>query len=138
MTPALLKPGDTQVGPTVLVVEDDADTRELWADVLRDAGYRILTARNGREALEILLREEHTPDVMVLDMLMPEMDGWQLHAAMKVKPRFSRIPILACSGSASTLYAAPVSRDYLLKPVRPVVLVTAVRRCLQAAQSGRW
>src|SRR5687767_9204009 len=69
--------------PCVLVVEDNWDHRELTNAVLEEAGYRVLVASNGREALDVLGRESSTPCLIVTDLLMPEMDGWQLMKALK-------------------------------------------------------
>ena len=61
---------------SVLVVEDDADTRDTLAEVLQEDGFAVLTASNGREAFEVLNSASTKPSVILLDMMMPVMDGW--------------------------------------------------------------
>ena len=84
---------------TVLVVDDDPDAlllfRRMLISATVDRGYRVLRASNGRQALQ-LLRDNH-PDVVLLDLIMPEMDGYQLLAEMKQDPQICTIPVVAIS-----------------------------------------
>jgi CheY-like chemotaxis protein len=81
----------------VLVVEDDDDIRELLAALLMDAGYEVQTASNGLEALRAALASP--PDVIVLDLMMPVMNGWEFLRAQGSDPRLARIPVVAVSAS---------------------------------------
>lgn len=78
--------------PVVLVADDDEDVLELVAFRLRRAGYRTITARDGREAME-LVRTEH-PDLSVLDVAMPEMDGLEVTRALRGSDETRRMPII--------------------------------------------
>jgi CheY-like chemotaxis protein len=100
---------------TVLVVDDDLDLREALELILEDRGYRVVSASNGREALERLARER--PVAILLDMRMPEMDGWQFARELR-KHRRGRIPIVVCtSAEDARIRAAEVEADgYLEKP----------------------
>jgi CheY-like chemotaxis protein len=80
----------------ILIVDDDADVRELWSDTLTRGGYRILTARNGRDALALMAAV--VPDVIVLDLCMPEMTGSEFLQALQRSPAGRRIPVLIVSG----------------------------------------
>ena len=84
--------------PTVLVVEDDPDLRETMAMLLKHSGYQVTTANNGREALDLLRSTPH-PGVMLLDLRMPVMDGWELAAIMAEDRTLSGIPIIVASAS---------------------------------------
>src|SRR5207248_2059822 len=79
-------------GRTVMVVEDDADVREAIAEVLSDCEYKPVHAANGAEALHRLRTAEVRPCVILLDMMMPTMDGWQFRAEQKSDPSVSDIP----------------------------------------------
>jgi CheY-like chemotaxis protein len=89
----------------ILIVDDDADVRELWSDTLTRGGYRILTARHGRDALALM--SAVVPDVIVLDLRMPEMTGSEFLQALRRSPAGRRIPVLIVSGYLED--AAPLS-----------------------------
>ena len=82
----------------ILAVDDDADFREGLTDVLDEFGYRVRTASNGREALEAL-RREPPPDVILLDLRMPVMDGREFRREIASDERLSQIPLVVVSGS---------------------------------------
>ena len=76
----------------VLIVDDDQDSRELVARFLRKTGLVVHTAPNGREALKIIL--DRTPDIIVLDVMMPEMDGVELMQVLRAYLRWASLPII--------------------------------------------
>ena len=117
-------------GKTVLVVEDDADVREAIAEVLSDCEYKPLHASNGAEALQRLRAAEVRPCVILLDVMMPTMDGWQFRAAQKSDPSVSDIPVVVLSAHANGSEAAAKmdAAAYLAKPVSLERLVTVVER----------
>jgi len=80
---------------TVLVVDDDADLREALADVLQESGYDVLTAEHGKAALAVLART--LPDAILLDLMMPVMDGPTFAVEWKKDPRAARIPVILFS-----------------------------------------
>jgi CheY-like chemotaxis protein len=80
----------------ILVADDDNGVRDLWTLVLTRAGYRVLTARNGREALELM--RDVVPDLIILDLHMPEMDGPTFLKALEDAPVLRRMPVLIVSG----------------------------------------
>lgn len=111
----------------VLLVEDDEDIREILSELLVATGYRVTAVTNGEEALRALRRE--LPDVVVLDLMMPVMDGWELRRRMLSDPELRDVPVIVMSGaadlheSASTLQVArvlekPVPLDRILAAVR--------------------
>ena len=81
---------------SILIVEDDADLREALSDVLRDAGYAVTGAADGQEALDHL-RREGRPSLILLDLTMPVMNGWQFRAEQRRDPDLSGIPVVVLS-----------------------------------------
>ena len=87
-------------GPLVLIVEDQDSAREFLATVLSVEGYRVLEASNGCEALTHLFSESR-PDVILLDLVMPVMDGWEFLDEQHKDPRLQTIPTIVVSGVPS-------------------------------------
>ena len=111
---------------TVLIVDDDHDLRQTLSEILNDEGYAVETATNGREALEVL-RRCSAPRVVVLDLMMPVMDGWQLLEELRRDEALARIPVIIIS--ASTRIPRTVgATEILAKPLDYYKLVTSVER----------
>src|SRR5579863_2045127 len=83
--------------PTILVVDDDADCREMLSDLLSRAGYAVACAKNGREALDYI--SSSIPSLMILDLMMPIMSGWELLARQKADPMLESLPVIVMSAS---------------------------------------
>ncbi len=113
----------------VLVVEDEKDVRDCLETVFKDEGYEVSFAENGREALK-LLYTENLPDVILLDLRMPVMNGWEFRAIQKDDPKLSLIPIVAISADKSAQAAAISAQAHLHKPVEGKELVATVARVL--------
>ena len=114
---------------SILVVDDDADIRESLTEILGEEGYRVAGARNGREALEYL-RNETRPSLILLDMMMPEMDGWRLRLELQKVPELASIPVVILSAHESVRDAALAlgAADYLRKPLRLKSLLEVAER----------
>lgn len=113
-------------GATILLVEDDDDNRELMVEVLESAGFRVVAAATGTEALDALVR--HTVDVVVTDIGMPGVGGMEVaRAAKRVAPA---VPVLVVTGYAErediTAARGREVDSVLVKPVDPDVLTAAV------------
>jgi CheY-like chemotaxis protein len=118
----------------LLVVDDDADLREALQDVLRDAGYEVLTAANGRQALEVLARAPVTPLLVLLDMMMPVLDGAGFLRELYARPGGRDIPVVVFSASAGAREEAEQlsARAYLRKPVDVETLLSTVEKYARA------
>jgi DNA-binding response OmpR family regulator len=104
------------VPPTVLVVEDDEDTREMLGRFLELEGFNVVTAANGRQALE-RLGSGVTASVIVLDLMMPVMDGWQFRLAQIRDASLSHIPVIVVSAAGRDRIDQINAEAYLVKPV---------------------
>jgi CheY-like chemotaxis protein len=100
---------------TVLVVEDDEDVRETIRDVIGDEGYETIGAANGQEALALL--SDGAPHLIVLDLMMPVMDGWQLLAKLRANPRYASLPVLVMSASHDAQASLPQAQPFMRKPL---------------------
>jgi CheY-like chemotaxis protein len=115
----------------LIIVEDDPDIRSDLAELLKDEGYEVRTAANGAEALK-LLRGETQPCLILLDLMMPVMSGWDFRAEQLRDPRLAPIPVVLLSGvndlpqHAASLKAA----GYIRKPITlKTVLGYAEKHC---------
>lgn len=104
----------------VLVVEDDVDIRDTLAQVLEAEGYTVALAANGSDALEILRSAASQPCVILLDLMMPVMDGWKFREQQMNDPSLADIPvvILTADGRPDAKVAMAHAADGLTKPVR--------------------
>ena len=117
-------------GRTVLVVEDDRDVREAISEVLVDCDYKPVHDSNGAEALERLRSAPVAPCVILLDVMMPTMDGWEFRAAQQRDPAVKDIPVVVLSAHADGADAASKmdAAGYLKKPVTLEALLGLVER----------
>lgn len=119
-------------GRPVLVVEDDADARDGTMEVLRTAGYKVVTAANGPEALGVLWATGTKPALILLDLMMPGMAGWQLRDKLLDDPTLEHVPIIFMSGyrhTLETIQNGPTAGAAgLLKPIDPDELLALVER----------
>jgi CheY-like chemotaxis protein len=121
------------IDKTVLLVDDDARNIFALSSVLERRGMKVLTATTGNEAIELV---ESTPDlaIVLMDIMMPEMDGYQTMQAIRADPQFRRLPIIALTakamkGDREKCLDAGAS-DYLAKPVNTEQLLSALRMWL--------
>ena len=115
---------------TILVVDDDLEIRETLKDVLEEEGYDVDAAANGVEALAILRRDgARLPSLIVLDLMMPQMNGWEFCEVQRADPALSPIPVLVISAASSDGGRASIQGNpRLRKPVELVRLLEAVAR----------
>ena len=85
----------------ILIIDDDEDVRESLIALLNGEGYDAAGAHSGLAALTTMTWQRYLPDVILLDLIMPTMDGEKFHAVVQKHPRWSRIPILLCTGNGA-------------------------------------
>jgi CheY-like chemotaxis protein len=117
-----------------MVVEDDGDIRQSIAEILEDNAYRAVGAANGQEAFDRLRSANEKPCVILLDIMMPVMDGWQFRALQRDDPELGEIPIVVLTAHANIDEALTrmAAAACLKKPVQLDLLLETIRRfCTQ-------
>ena len=121
--------------PVVLVADDVEDNREMYREFLVHHGLQVVTATNGREALDEAFA--CLPDAIVLDLSMPDIDGWEACRRLKADDRTRGIPILAVSGhalkGAESAAKAAGCDVYLIKPCLPEQVLAEIKRLISRA-----
>jgi CheY-like chemotaxis protein len=114
----------------VLIVEDEADLREALSEILRDEGYAVANAAHGREALECLRGESPRPSVILLDLTMPVMNGWQFRAEQREDPDLCEIPVVVLSAGDHLIEQMDALgvRDCVRKPIELGRLLATIER----------
>jgi CheY-like chemotaxis protein len=112
----------------VLVVDDDVDIRESIGEVLEESGYSVALAANGREALAAL--EAAPPSAVLLDLMMPVMDGWELMDELRRSGRHAALPVIVVSADANVKDKATqlAAHAWLRKPIHVVELLELLER----------
>jgi CheY-like chemotaxis protein len=126
-----------KLGRTVLLVEDNEDNRIIYSTVLRHVGYDVVEAEDGIQAIS--LARSARPNLILMDIAIPQLDGWEATRILRQDPATSDIPIIAL-----TAHALPNDREraaqvgfsaYLAKPVEPRAVVAEVRRWIGPGES---
>ena len=123
--------------PYIMIVDDDPDILEGIITILETQPYRLATARDGKMCVEMIAQEQ--PDLLILDLLMPRMDGWGVIRELRSEPQFSKIPIMILTTviedasrrryELETGMAMEV-QDYVQNPARPADLLRRVEKLL--------
>ena len=118
--------------PRILFVDDDRSTRDGYAAYLTEFGFDVRPAANGREAFDIAV--QWAPAVIVLDLGLPDIDGWEVARRIKATPHLANVTIIALTGADLVHERVSAMRAgcdrYLTKPCEPSALLSAVRRSL--------
>jgi CheY-like chemotaxis protein len=113
----------------ILIIEDDPPLLELYSSMVMHGGYQPLKASSAAMAIEIL--KQHTPQLIIEDLSLPDMNGLQLIHCIRQLPRAAEVPVIILSGSPARIEAARLSQEhfvaYLNKPVSQVELLDAVK-----------
>jgi CheY-like chemotaxis protein len=119
----------------VLVVDDDPDVREAIGMLLEDEGYQVSSCGDGRRALE-LMHDDPQPNLVILDLMLPNMDGWELRARQRADQTLAKIPVIAISADSSAKASSIHADAFLHKPVHATDLLHTVDRVL--VERGSW
>lgn len=122
----------------ILIIDDDTDTLELVSLVLQKQGYRIVTASNGKQGLRKMSRE--TPDLILLDVMMPDMDGYEVARRLREDPQTAKVPVLMFTAK-SQLHDKEVGFQsgadaYLTKPTHPEELQAHIKELLARTENA--
>ena len=131
-------------GRAVLVVDDDDDIRDAVQEVLEDEGYTTVGASNGKEALDVMRTSTKLPALVLLDLMMPEMDGWELLVRMDEDPALHRVPVALMSAHPSIRKAFDSDHRHhrmqasllLPKPLNVLRLLSLVHSVVPEANAG--
>jgi CheY-like chemotaxis protein len=120
-------------GASVLIIDDDATSREALLEILQEEGYEVLTASGGEEGVEAARR--HRPDLLLLDMMMPGIDGVEVIRQIRSEPELQRVRIIALTGDVTrarlqNVFDAGADR-FVAKPFRIPELLDSVRTVLR-------
>ena len=124
----------------LVYIEDEEEMIDLVRLILSRRGYEVLGANGGREGLDLVRRE--LPDLVLLDLMMPDMDGWDVYQQMKSEERTRDIPVIVVTAKAQSidkvlgLHIAKVE-DYISKPFSPQELLDSVEKVLAKRRSLR-
>jgi CheY-like chemotaxis protein len=128
----------TDQSPLILVVDDYQDAREMYSEYLQYSGFRVAEARNGNEALEQAFALK--PDLILMDLSLPGMDGWEATRRLKADAATRHIPIVALTGHALAGASEGARRagcdSFVTKPCLPDDLVVEVRRMLNTVKQA--
>ena len=124
--------------PLILVVDDYQDAREMYAEYLQFSGFRVAEARNGNEAVTQAFSLR--PDLILMDLSLPGMDGWEATRLLKADDRTKHIPVVALTGHALAGASEGAKKagcdSFVTKPCLPDDLVVEVRRMLSAVKKS--
>ena len=114
----------------ILLIDDDEMTLNLMEEIFTTAGHTVYKTLSGEEGVQLAV--EHMPDVILLDLVMPDMDGFETMQALKEEPKIAQIPVIACSAVATKGYQEKATQagcvGYITKPIEPERLIKQVRK----------
>lgn len=125
-------------GKRVVCVEDEAEMIDLIRLILGRKGFEVIGAQGGKKGLEVIREEK--PDLVLLDLMMPDMDGWEVYQQLKADEETRNIPVIVVTAKAQSidkvlgLHIAKVE-DYISKPFSPQELMDSVDQVLERAAS---
>jgi len=125
-------------GPRVLLVDDYRDARDMYGEYLEYSGYQVIQAANGIEAVQRAIDDK--PDIILMDISLPIMDGWEATRRLKADERTARIPVVALTGHALASISERAKEAgcdaFVTKPCLPEDLVREIRRVLAAPSAA--
>jgi DNA-binding response OmpR family regulator len=125
---------------TIVYIEDEPEMIDLVKLILTRKGYQVIGAAGGREGLDVV--RERIPDLVLLDLMMPDIEGWDVYQQMRADEATRHIPVIVLTAKAQNidkvlgLHIAKVN-DYISKPFSPQELVTSIEKVLAEVQANR-
>lgn len=119
---------------TILVVEDDRATREMYRTALIVAGWRVVGVEDGLDALNVL--EHARPAAVILDLMLPRLGGLDVYKELQARPSTRRIPVIIVTGSDARALEPSDTRLFIRKPIEPDALIDAVNRAIAQSSSS--
>lgn len=120
---------------TVLLVDDSLPTREMISELLKKEGFKVYLASDGEEALEILGKKKFS--IVVLDIVMPKMNGYELCRHVKSNPKTKQVPVVICSSKGEDFdryWGIKQGADaYIVKPFQPTELIATIKQLLRSS-----
>lgn len=111
----------------VLVIDDDPAIRQTMKDVLEIHGYKVHTAKDGMEGIKSLTSMASLPCLILLDLMMPGMNGWGFLDFQRTNPEFASVPVVICSAYENSAKSVSAGSPILIKPVQLKTLINAVK-----------
>lgn len=128
-----------EIGKRVVYIEDDPEMIDLVVMILSRRGFAVKGAHGGRNGLDMVMKD--LPDLVLLDLMMPGMDGWEVYQQLKANESTREIPVIIITAKAQAidrvlgLHIAKVD-DYIAKPFRPQELIDSIDRVLSGTPSS--
>lgn len=119
----------------ILLIEDDDSIREITKELLETEGYRVTSASNGKAALDLLAGMIELPNLILLDLMMPVMDGWAFMERKRLDQRLASIPIIAFSALEERKISSAKADDVIRKPASPDVMLKVIQKYCVANQN---
>jgi len=119
---------------SIVYIEDDSEMTDLVSLILSRRGYNVTAINSGRAGLDVVIKEK--PNLILLDLMMPDMDGWDVYQQLKASPLTNTIPVIIITAKSQAidrvlgLHIAKVD-DYISKPFRPQELIDSVEKILE-------
>ncbi len=126
------------MGNKILVVDDESRMRKLVKDFLSKKGYEVCEASNGEEAIDLFYKNNNDISLLILDVMMPKMDGWEVMREIRKTSKVPVIMLTAKSDESDELHGFDLGADeYITKPFSPKILVARVEAILRRSQGGQ-
>ena len=127
-----MKAGREALPHKILIVDDNRFILQALAEHLESQGYETMVASNGQEALDLVKVE--APDLIIMDLVMPEMDGIEATRRLRQEPKFKKIPIVAFTSQSNKGHVSDIFTDYLIKPFGFDKVIELLQRLLGPLQ----
>ncbi|NIV31283.1 MAG: response regulator, partial [Anaerolineae bacterium] len=123
---------------TVMVVDDSVSVRRVVSNLIKSAGWQPMAAKDGLEALEIMQHSAQTPDLILVDIEMPRMDGYELMATLRAQEAYRNIPLVILTSRAGEKHHRKAlelgASEYIVKPYQDQTLLNIIRQLVRESK----